>query len=88
MAHAKQSDLVDLTSLLTNIRALEGLKEKSFGCFYLKGKGILHFHMKQERRFAHVFDGKMWKEVDLPSKLSVKDQKAAFSKIQKTLPLA
>lgn len=87
MAHAKQSDLTDLDLLLKKLRSIEGLKEKSFGCFYLKGKGILHFHMKQEKRFAHVFDGQTWQEVDLAAKISVKDQKTIFAKIQQTLPL-
>lgn len=86
MAHATAEDLKDLETLLENIRALEDLKEKSLGCFYFKGKGILHFHTKQGRRYAHVSDGKQWREVDLPSKISSLAQKKAFAIIRNLLP--
>ncbi len=86
MAHAKVEDLKDLKFLLENIRTLDGLKEKSLGCFYFKSKGILHFHIKQGRRYAHVSDGQRWHEVDLPSKIGLPAQKKAFSAIRKLLP--
>ncbi len=88
MAHAKTDDLKDLSRLLENIRTCEGLKEKSPGCFYYKGKGILHFHVKQGRRYAHVSDGKQWHEVELPAQISSLAQKRAFAIIQKLLPFA
>jgi hypothetical protein len=44
MKHAGAAALDRLESLLEQIRALEGLKEKSRGCFYLKGNSFLHFH--------------------------------------------
>jgi hypothetical protein len=44
MKHAGAAALDRLEPLLERIRALEGLKEKSRGCFYLKGKSFLHFH--------------------------------------------
>lgn len=81
MAHAKREDLADLGALLERIRGIESLKEKSFGCFYRKGKGVLHFHMQKGRRFAHVSDGKKWFEVDLPGAARVAD----FSRIAKIL---
>lgn len=85
MAHAKADDLKDLKPLLGDIRTLHELKEKSLGCFYLKGKGVLHFHIKQGRRYAHVFDGKKWHEIDLPNPISQVARKRAFSQIQKLL---
>lgn len=88
MAHATAEDLKDLKPLLENIRTLVALKEKSLGCFYYKSKGILHFHTKQGRRYAHVSDGKQWYEVDLPSKISSLAQKKAFAIIRKLLPFA
>ncbi len=85
MAHATANDLKDLKTLLENIRTLEGLKEKSLGCFYYKNKGILHFHTKQGRRYAHVSDGKHWHEIDLPEQISPLAQKRTFSTLRKLL---
>jgi quercetin dioxygenase-like cupin family protein len=86
MAHATAQDLKDLTPLLENLRTITSLKEKSLGCFYFKSKGILHFHTKDGRRYAHVCDGQRWHEVDLPAKISLAGQKKAFSAVQKLLP--
>jgi hypothetical protein len=87
MAHAKAEDMKDLTSLLQEIRSIKELKEKSPGCFYFKSKGILHFHTKDGRRYAHVSDTNRWYEVDLPSKMSKTAQKNAFERIFRLLPL-
>jgi hypothetical protein len=87
MAHATAEGLKDLKFLLEKLRTIEGLKEKSLGCFYHKSKGILHFHTKQGRRYAHVSDGQQWHEVDLPSQIGMPGQKKAFSTIQEILPL-
>ena len=38
MAHCKQDDLKDLKDMIQQLRETEGLKEKSYGCFYHKGK--------------------------------------------------
>lgn len=73
--------------LLSEIRSIEVLKEKSIGCFYLKGKGVLHFHIQKGRRFAHVFNGKEWSEVDLAEGLSAAKQKDFFRSIRKLVGL-
>ena len=44
MKHAGPQALDRIEPLLAQLRGLEGLKEKSRGCFYLRGKGFLHFH--------------------------------------------
>lgn len=44
MKHAGPKALDRLEPLLKQLRALDGLKEKSRGCFYIGGKGFLHFH--------------------------------------------
>lgn len=44
MKHAGPKALDRLEPLLKELRAFEGLKEKSRGCFYLGGRGFLHFH--------------------------------------------
>ena len=80
MAHAKQTDLTDIRELLDKIRTL-ALKEKSFGCFYSKNKAVLHFHVTNERRYAHVFDGEDWIEIDISAKPSNKHQNLYYKKI-------
>lgn len=76
----------DLDALLGLARAQPQLKEKSPGCFYHKNRGVLHFHTKQGRRFAHVSDGITWHEVELPWKISVRAQETAFKKFCRLLP--
>jgi hypothetical protein len=44
MKHAGAATLDRLEPLLKQLRQHERLKEKSRGCFYLGGKGFLHFH--------------------------------------------
>lgn len=59
MKHAGPKTLDRLEPLLGQIRALEGLKEKSRGCFYIKGKGFLHFHEHGENEiYADIGLGK------------------------------
>lgn len=74
-AHAKPEHLKNLHSLLTELRKLSALKEKTLGCFYRKSKSVLHFHIKATRLYAHVYDGKIWHEVDIEQTLSVTKQK-------------
>ena len=86
MGHCKPSDLKDVGNLLESLRTISQLKEKSIGCFYLKGKGVLHFHIKDGRRFAHVWSGSSWNEVDLPSRPTELKQTQLFKKLLNTLP--
>jgi hypothetical protein len=86
MAHAKLSDLADLAVLLAEMRGIPLLKEKSLGCFYYKSKGVLHFHVKDTRRYAHVFDGKDWQEIDIKPAPSVALQKKIQKEIYRLLP--
>lgn len=86
MAHAKADDLKDIAPLLDQLRGIETLKEKSLGCFYRKGKGVLHFHLQKGRRFAHLFDGKKWREVDIAANLSDRKQNSIFKSISDVLP--
>lgn len=65
MAHCKELDLVDCKDLLTELRKLDFIREKSFGCFYVKAKSTVHFHKTHSRRFIHVWNGRDWIEIDL-----------------------
>jgi hypothetical protein len=42
--HAGPAALDRLEPLLAQLRVHTALREKSRGCFYLKGKSFLHFH--------------------------------------------
>ena len=44
MKHAGPKALDRLEPLLAQLRRHGELKEKSRGCFYLRGRGFLHFH--------------------------------------------
>ena len=44
MKHAGPKALDRIEPLLERLRSLAPLKEKSRGCFYLGGRGFLHFH--------------------------------------------
>ncbi len=44
MKHAGDESLDQLETVLAELRALEGLKEKSRGAFYYHAKALLHFH--------------------------------------------
>jgi hypothetical protein len=87
MAHAKPEHLKELAILLSEIRKAPMLKEKSLGCFYLKGKGVLHFHIKGERFYAHVFDGRDWSEVDIKLPLTAVKQKDLSKSILQVLAI-
>jgi hypothetical protein len=54
MRHARADDLGRLTSLLTELRAIEALVEKRPGTFYRRSKGFLHFHIDGDDVFADV----------------------------------
>jgi hypothetical protein len=44
MKHAGPQALDRIEPLLKELRGFDNLKEKSRGCFYLGGRGFLHFH--------------------------------------------
>ena len=44
MKHAGPKALDRIEPLLKELRVHDGLTEKSRGCFYLRGRGFLHFH--------------------------------------------
>ena len=90
MAHCKSEDIKDLKLVLEEIRSWDKIQEKGEGKFYFKSKSFLHFHLKDERRWADIRDGLKWgSEVDIPFS-STKKQittflKEAKKRYQKTL---
>lgn len=56
MKHAGPAALDALEPLLTALRALPGLKERSRGTFYRKARAFLHFHEDPKGLFADLRD--------------------------------
>jgi hypothetical protein len=52
--HARPPALDELEPVLTQLRALPDLKEKSRGTFYRKSQAFLHFHEDPAGLFADV----------------------------------
>jgi hypothetical protein len=52
--HARPEDLAPLAELLTSLRALDGLTERSPGIFYRKSDAFLHFHADDAGMFADL----------------------------------
>jgi hypothetical protein len=57
MKHASIAALRNLSELLEQIRAKEGVKEKKLGIFYRKSKSFLHFHEDPAGLFADLKAG-------------------------------
>lgn len=54
MKHAGAAALDALEPLLTDVRTIGGLVEKSRGVFYRKGRAFLHFHEDPAGLFADL----------------------------------
>jgi hypothetical protein len=69
MGRCPYEQLSDIELLLAEVRKLPKIKEPKPGIFYLKSQGFLHFHLKDNRRWADVRDGKGWgSEIEIPIK--------------------
>jgi hypothetical protein len=54
MRHARDEDLDRIEPLLAQLRALDGLTEKSRGVFYRQSRAFLHFHADGDDSYADV----------------------------------
>jgi hypothetical protein len=54
MKHASAATLRQIENMLTRLRTLPGLKEKSAGAFYRGGSAFLHFHEDPAGLFADL----------------------------------
>jgi hypothetical protein len=52
--HARDEDLDRIEPLLEQLRAIDGLTEKSRGVFYRRSRACLHFHADGDDTFADV----------------------------------
>jgi hypothetical protein len=57
MKHAGDDALDQLEDLLTELRAVEGLREKKRGAFSHRSKSVLHFHEDPTGLFVDVRSG-------------------------------
>ncbi len=77
MRHARPEALDALEDLITQLRALPGIKEKARGVFYRGSKAFLHFHEDPAGLFADVRLG----AADFDRfRVSTKQERAAFAK--------
>lgn len=67
MRHARDEDLDRIEPLLAQIRAAGAgvLKEKKRGCFYVRSRGLLHFHEDPKGMFADIEHDRI--QVDTPA---------------------
>jgi|YelNatPaOPRAMG01_1025707.scaffolds.fasta_scaffold00542_43 hypothetical protein len=54
MKHASVQDLAGFEDLITRIRSIGELKERTPLHFYYKGRGILHFHIDSDVIYADL----------------------------------
>ncbi len=88
MAHCPIEQLTDLDTVFKVLRQWPGLKEKKTGMFYYKGKGFLHFHIKGDRRWADIREGKDWGEpFDIAFDPDANTQAAFLSEIERRYQL-
>ncbi len=67
MGRCPYDQLKDIEPLLMQIRKLPQIKEPKPGIFYLKNQGFLHFHLKEDRRWADAREGERWgSEIEIP----------------------
>jgi hypothetical protein len=63
--HATPSALDRLEPLLSELRALPALKERSRGAFYRGARAFLHFHEEGEALFADLRLGEDWERFEV-----------------------
>jgi hypothetical protein len=68
VAHCPYEKIADLEPVFEEMRGWPGIKEKSPGVFYVKSTPFLHFHVKDDDRWADVRAGKTWGELTVPGK--------------------
>jgi hypothetical protein len=82
MKHAGVVALHGLSELLEQIRAREGIKEKSLGIFYRRSKAFLHFHEDPAGLFADLCMGADFDRYAVNTK---KEWKALLTAIDRAL---
>jgi hypothetical protein len=77
MAHCPPALLLDVATVLADVRTWPGVVEKRPCIFYLRRQPFLHFHLfPGSRRRADVKGRRGWVQVDLPEKMTDRDRRA------------
>ena len=84
--HARDDDLDRIEPLLAQLRALDGLTEKSRGVFYRRSRACLHFHADGDDTYADVrFAGDEFERTRATTKA---EQRALVAAVRRALDLA
>jgi hypothetical protein len=81
--HARHEALVDLEPLLTSLRALPGLREKSPGVFYRGSKAFLHFHEDPSGLHADV---RLSRDFERFRVQTARERDAFVARVRRALP--
>jgi hypothetical protein len=83
MRHARDDDLDRIEPLLEELRAFDGLTEKSRGVFYRRSRACLHFHADGDDTFADVrFEGDDFERTRTTTKT---EQRALVTAVRRAL---
>jgi hypothetical protein len=82
MRHARPAALDELEPMLTELRTLPGLTEKSRGTFYRGSRAFLHFH---EDPTGHHMDVRLDHDFERFRVQTKAEQRKAVSLVRKTL---
>jgi hypothetical protein len=81
--HARDEDLDRIEPLLGQLRAIDGLTEKSRGVFYRRSRACLHFHAEGDDTYADVrLAGDEFERVRATTK---SEQKALVAEVERAL---
>ncbi len=83
MRHARNADLDRFEPLLTQLRAVDGLVERTPGAFYRRSKAFLHFHIDGDDVYADAkLDGDDFDRVRVTTK---REQQAFVAAVRRAL---
>jgi hypothetical protein len=82
MRHAGAAALDDLEPLLAELRALDGLTERSRGTFYRGSRAFLHFH---EDPTGHHADVRLGVDFERHRVQTKAEQRAVLTKVRRAL---
>jgi hypothetical protein len=82
MKHAGDAALDRLELMLTSLRAMPALREKSRGAFYRGSRAFVHFHEDVDRLFADVRFTDEFERIDVTSAAK---QQSLVRRIRKVL---
>lgn len=83
MAHCSYDRLQDFAYFFDELRRWTHIREPKPGIFYFKSKAFLHFHSKEEKRWAHLRSTGSWEEIDIPDTLTPKSRQYIVETIEK-----